>query len=212
MDEQQTPWEGAALTRRRMFGMVAAAGAAWIASQSPAKAFFNIFQAYSPPPDGLLESLDIPAEWRRRLGPTLPAYCQYLQALGLRHVSIRDIIAPHTKEKRGVQNQLPPKALWRNIRETLRVVEGLSRRLEMRPRELVSVYRTPAYNARCRGARSNSWHLRNNAIDIKYPCRPGLVTAMLKEMRAAGIFRGGIGRYGNFTHVDTRGVNADWRG
>ncbi|MCX7869930.1 MAG: D-Ala-D-Ala carboxypeptidase family metallohydrolase, partial [Terrimicrobiaceae bacterium] len=183
----------------------------WLASSAPAGAFFNFFEAYAPAPKGLLDQLDIPEEWAVRLGPSLPAYCKFLQSLGLQRLAIRQIIAPHTNERRGVRNALPPKPLWRNVRETLRVIDGLSRRLELRPREVVSVYRTPAYNARCPGARSNSWHLRNNAVDIKFPCSPGLVAAMLKEMRAAGVFRGGIGRYGGFTHVDTRGTNADWR-
>jgi hypothetical protein len=29
-------------------------------------------------------------------------------------------------------------------------------------------------------------------------------------MRSTGLFQGGVGRYGSFTHIDTRGSNADW--
>ena len=39
---------------------------------------------------------------------------------------------------------------------------------------------------------------------------PGKVAAMVRAMKSSGLFKGGVGRYGNFTHVDTRGQNADW--
>ena len=55
--------------------------------------------------------------------------------------------------------------------------------------EIVSVYRTPAYNARCPGAKSNSYHVRNNAMDIVFNCPPGKVAAMARAMRATGLFR-----------------------
>jgi hypothetical protein len=29
-------------------------------------------------------------------------------------------------------------------------------------------------------------------------------------MRNCGLFRGGVGGYGGFTHIDTRGQNIDW--
>jgi hypothetical protein len=29
-------------------------------------------------------------------------------------------------------------------------------------------------------------------------------------MRKEGVFKGGVGRYPGFTHIDTRGSNADW--
>ena len=68
--------------------------------------------------------------------------------------------------------------------------------------EVLSVYRNPAYNARCAGARRNSWHLRNYAVDVKMGARPSTVSAMARRLRDRGYFKGGIGRYHSFTHVD----------
>jgi uncharacterized protein YcbK (DUF882 family) len=127
-----------------------------------------------------------------------------------RQMSIRQVIAPHAKSHGTVRNTLPPRYLWRNIRSTLKVVDQLADRLDMPVEEIVSVYRTPAYNARCPGAKSNSYHVRNNAMDIVFKCPPGKVAAMARAMRSTGLFKGGVGRYGSFTHIDTRGTNADW--
>jgi len=199
------------LTRRRMFGMLAMTGASLLATSSQAPAFFNFFEALAPVPSGTLSDLNIPPEWRSQFGSLLPSYAHYLNALKLRNVKVREILGAHARTRGNVKNTLPPKALWKNIRETFKVVDSLSRRLELKPEDLVSIYRSPAYNAKCRGAKSNSYHVRNNAIDITFPCSPGKVTAMAKEMRTVGIFRGGVGRYGGFTHIDTRGTNVDWR-
>jgi uncharacterized protein YcbK (DUF882 family) len=99
--------------------------------------------------------------------------------------------------------------MWKNIRSTLRVVDSLADRLDVPVKDIVSVYRTPAYNARCPGAKSNSYHLLNNAMDVVFTCPPGKVAAMARAMRSAGLFKGGVGPTG-FTHIDTRGTNADW--
>jgi len=190
--------------------MLALTGAGLLASSPQASAFFNFFDGYAGGGKGLLEDLKIPESWLPRLGSRLPGYAYYLHRLKLKKVEVRQIIAPHTKTRGRIKNTLPPKSLWKNIRNTLYVVDGLSRRLGMPPRDLVSIYRSPAYNARCAGARRGSYHLRNNAIDMKFPCSSGKVAAMLREMRSVGLFRGGIGRYSTFTHVDTRGRNATW--
>lgn len=100
--------------------------------------------------------------------------------------------------------------MWPNIRSTLRVADSLADRLDLKMKDVISVYRSPAYNSRCPGAKSNSYHTRNNAMDIVFPCKPGKVAAMARAMRATGLFRGGVGRYGGFTHIDTRGANVDW--
>lgn len=198
------------LTRRKMFGLLAMTGAGLLAGTPSASGFFNFFQGLGPAPTGTLGDLDIPADWQVRLGPNLAAYANYLRALRLRHVPVKQMIDPHRKTRGSVHNVLPPKTMWRNIRETAKVVDGLARRLDLRPKEVISAYRSPAYNRSCRGARG-SQHLRNNALDITFPCAPGKVTAMAREMRAAGIYKGGVGLYRGFTHIDTRGSNVDWR-
>jgi hypothetical protein len=193
-----------------MFGLLAATGSGLLLSTPTASGFFNFFQFLSVAPPGTLDAHDIPEEWVSRLGSRLPAYVHYLSSLRLRQVTVRQLIAPHTRTRGSVKNTLPPKPLWRNIRETAKVVDALSRRLDFKPRDVISVYRSPAYNARCAGARRGSYHVKNNAIDIKYPCSPGKVTAMAREMVKAGIFQGGVGGYSTFTHVDTRGRAVNW--
>jgi hypothetical protein len=50
--------------------------------------------------------------------------------------------------------------------------------------------------------------MRGGALDLSGS--PVTLRRILREMRDEGLFRGGIGRYPTFTHVDVRGKNADW--
>ena len=198
------------LTRRGVLRMLALTGAALATGNESSHAFVDFFSSYQPTPRGLLAKLDIPSAWAPQLGSQLPNYADFLERMNFKQMSIRQVIAPHAKSHGSVRNTLPPRFLWRNIRSTLKVVDQLADRLDMPVGELVSVYRTPAYNARCPGAKSNSYHVRNNAMDIVFNCPPGKVAAMARAMRSTGLFQGGVGRYGSFTHIDTRGSNADW--
>ena len=38
------------------------------------------------------------------------------------------------------------------------------------------------------------------------------VERLMEKIRSDGVFRGGIGTYNTFVHVDTRGENANWTG
>ncbi len=124
----------------------------------------------------------------------LPSYVGFLQSLKLKYIKVDQLIEPHTHVRNGVHNTLPPKAMWRNISSTLKVVDALAFRLELPVNELVSIYRSPAYNSRCPGAKSNSYHMRNNATDVRFTCPPGKVAAMARAMRGAGLYQGGVGR------------------
>jgi hypothetical protein len=171
------------ITRRGILRLLALTGAGLAAGSGTSQAFVDFFSS---------------------------SYADFLGRMRLRQMSIRQVIAPHAKSHGSVHNTLPPRYLWRNIGSTLKVVDQLADRLDLPLKEIVSVYRTPAYNARCPGAKSNSYHVRNNAMDIVFSCPPGKVAAMARAMRATGLFKGGVGRYGSFTHIDTRGANADW--
>lgn len=93
---------------------------------------------------------------------------------------------------------------------TLKIAERIAMEMKVSRVEVVSAYRHPAYNARCAGAKSGSWHQANAAVDIKLPVSAYRVTAMARELRNLGLFRGGVGGYRSFTHVDCRGQNVDW--
>lgn len=198
------------VTRRGALRLLALSGASLMVGTGSSEAFWDFFSSFGSAPEGTLKDLKIPADWRKTLGPQLPNYADYLRKARLRNVTVKQLIQPHTHVRGSVHNSLPPRSMWGNVRSTLRVIDSLSERLDLPVKEVVSVYRSPAYNSRCPGAKSNSYHLRNNAIDIVFPCSPGKVTAMARAMRSAGLYKGGVGRYGGFTHIDTRGFNADW--
>jgi hypothetical protein len=148
--------------------------------------------------------------WLARNQKMLRDYANYIEGLHLRNITVQQVVEAHAKRRGSVWNELPPKSDWRNIRHTLEVVDRVSRELDVPVTEIVSVYRTPAYNRRCPGAKRHSWHMRNFAVDVKMGTRPSRVAAMARKLRGRGEFRGGVGRYWNFTHIDTRGNNVDW--
>jgi uncharacterized protein YcbK (DUF882 family) len=71
-----------------------------------------------------------------------------------------------------------------------------------RPYELISGYRSPRYNklliARGRKVARNSYHLRGMAADVRLE---GVSMATL-HTTAVARKAGGVGRYGEFVHVD----------
>jgi len=68
-----------------------------------------------------------------------------------------------------------------------------------------------AYNAAIDGAAAKSFHMRFQALDISVEGKtPKQVFAVLKKWRDAGKFRGGLGLYRTFVHIDTRGSDATW--
>ena len=77
--------------------------------------------------------------------------------------------------------------------------------------QVISAYRSPAYNERIAGA-TKSQHVDFRALDFiaKSISGPADWAATLRQMRNSGLFKGGIGTYPSFVHVDTRGTNADW--
>lgn len=137
-------------------------------------------------------------------------YEAFLSSLNLRHLKPREILRPHFKQRGAVVNTLPPQELWRNLDPTLRVADEIRQQLGVRLHTIASAYRCPAYNAACPGAATTSYHMRNMALDLMYDCSPAKVAEAAAHLRSTGVFKGGIGRYATFTHIDTRGVNADW--
>lgn len=138
------------------------------------------------------------------------AYESFLDGLGLRHIRPMEMIRPHFNIRGSVCNSLPPRDAWKNIAPTLRVADELRQQLGSRLHTILSAYRSPAYNAVCPGAAPNSFHVRNMALDLAFDCPPAEVAKAAEALRDKGFFKGGIGRYPTFTHIDTRGYQADW--
>lgn len=191
-------------SRRRALGSIGAAGASLLASSLPASAFFFGKPKIATDLSGL------PEAWMARQGRNLHGYVDFLEGLRLRHVSVRQVVSAHAKRHGSVWNSLPPKPLWKNIAATLRVIDRVGAELDQPVKEIVSAYRSPAYNARCSGAKRGSYHKSNVAVDVRFHSSPRTVSAVAKNLRSRGVYRGGVGRYYGFTHVDTRGYNVSW--
>jgi hypothetical protein len=154
-----------------------------------------------------MPALEVPDEWLDN-NRSAQSYQRYLHTLNLGRVSPEQVIESHAKSHSGVWNTLPPNKWWNRMGYILKVADRIA--LEMKDVEVISAYRTPPYNAQCYGAKSGSWHQANIAVDLKFPVRASKVTATARELRDLGLFRGGVGGYWNFTHIDARGQNVNW--
>ncbi|MBK1789959.1 YcbK family protein [Persicirhabdus sediminis] len=152
----------------------------------------------------------IPDEWTRLKGRDVMSYARYIQGMKLRNVTPYMVIAPHFKKRGSVTNDLPPKSQWRKMKPTLLLVDHMAGNMGAPIKEIVSAYRSPRYNRAVRG-KSRSFHMQNVAVDVTFHgASPWRAAAMAKKLRDQGKYKGGVGRYSSFVHVDTRGQNADW--
>jgi hypothetical protein len=152
----------------------------------------------------------VPEEWAQKQGSSLLEYNRYLTNLRLKSISPQQVIEAHAKSHGSVWNILPPRTWWTRMGYTLRVADRIALEMNVSEVEIISAYRCPAYNAHCDGAKSGSWHQANVAVDVKFPVRASQVTAAARNLRSRGLFKGGVGGYWNFTHIDSRGENMDW--
>lgn len=153
---------------------------------------------------------ELPSQWAATQGSLLVDYNRYLASLKLQRLTPQQVIAAHAKQKGAIWNRLPPKQWWTRMGYTLRVVDRIAVYLNMPVEEVVSAYRCPVYNAQCEGAKVGSWHQANVAVDVKFPVKASVITATSRNLRDRGLFKGGVGGYSSFTHIDTRGVNSNW--
>lgn len=136
-------------------------------------------------------------------------FTDWFNSQGFKYVNAQTFVDYFGKVRNGAKNSEPPSNLWPNIVPTIRVVEKLREKFGGNIR-LTSSYRNPAYNAAI-GGKSAGYHLTFQALDITIDgVSPGIVFATLKSWRDQGMFKGGLGSYSNFTHIDTRGFNATW--
>lgn len=186
---------------RRSFLSVSAA---FVATAQTGSAF--LFRHSSPTDLGQL-----PHAWVKKEGEQkIQSYATYLEGLRLKFVSPLQIIQAHAKTKGSLWNTLPPKSMWRAMAGTLNAADRVASALGQPIKEVTSAYRSPAYNRRCPGAKSRSWHMQNFALDLQFSASPRTVASVARQLRGQGLFKGGIGRYSSFTHIDTRGTNVDW--
>lgn len=152
----------------------------------------------------------IPHAWVQAKGSDVTRYARFIQGLNLRNITPRMVLAPHFKSRGGVPNSLPPMSYWKRVGPTLKLIDKIATRIGSPLKEIASAYRSPSYN-RAVGGRSKSYHMQNMACDIKFHgVSTYHVASAAKDLRNQGLFKGGIGRYSAFVHVDTRGLNVDW--
>lgn len=76
----------------------------------------------------------------------------------------------------------------------------------MAPITIVSGYRSPAHNAKVKGAK-NSMHVQGKAADIRVA---GVDPEVVYQHCNMAFKTGGVGRYKSFTHIDCRDTRARW--
>lgn len=185
------------LSRRKALGLLGFLGA-------------TVISASAAPVNALLTSADLQAFSGIGSTSLINSYAKFLSGLDLKHVTPTHVLQSHSKTRSGVHNCLPPQKLWKNLVKPLKIANALAERLGEDVEEVISAYRSPAYNRKCGGAASNSQHLKNAALDLVFRSSPAKVARTARQLRAEGFFKGGVGLYSGFTHVDARGYNADW--
>lgn len=187
--------------RRRFLGwMTVLGGGLFLAAQEAKASLFYSTKSVE----------GIPQSWVDEKGLDVLRYANYIKGLRLTNVTPRMVLAPHFKTRGSTHNSLPPRYMWSNIAASLRVIDKMAARMRAPVDELLSIYRSPQYNRAVRG-RSRSQHMENRAIDVKFRgVSAWTVSAVARKLRDEGHFKGGVGRYSSFTHIDTRGSNADW--
>jgi hypothetical protein len=131
-----------------------------------------------------------------------------LDDAGARYFDADEVFFRGARDAKLQLNTDPPRSLWPSLLAVTKVADEARHRLG-RPLRINSAYRSPAYNRAISGA-SASIHVRGGALDLSGS--PATLHRILTEMRREGLFRGGIGKYRTFVHVDVRGKNADWQG
>ena len=107
------------------------------------------------------------------------------------------------------KNDYPPAEYWDRIVPALKMLDEL-RNVLQQPITITSSYRSPEYNESVGGAKY-SQHLQFRALDFQAKnTTPHETYKILKEWRSSNMFRGGLGLYSTFVHIDTRGYNATW--
>ena len=207
------------MDRRRLMSGLGLTGLGMLACSSSAGAFTSGGPSVVVPSQSYSRSdfqsqridlTDLPPDWARAQGSLLREYTGYLWKLKLKSISPAQVIEAHAKNKGSIWNTLPPKTWWSRMGYTLRVADRIAAEMNVTCVEVVSAYRCPAYNSHCEGAKSGSWHQANVAVDVKFPGPASQVTATARNLRDRGLFKGGVGGYWNFTHIDTRGENINW--
>lgn len=145
---------------------------------------------------------------------------EFIDRLKLNNFSGAEIAAYAHRERGKTTNSLPPESLWPNIIQTLVIAQELRTVLGV-PLTITSAYRSPSYNSAV-GGEPGSYHMRFMALDLipGGKVKPSQLAAAARKLRGRKFkvpgtndhffWKGGIGEYSTFVHIDCRGYNANW--
>jgi hypothetical protein len=106
-------------------------------------------------------------------------------------------------------NTDPPYELWEAAIPLWKAVDQLRKYAGTRI-IISSAYRSPRYNKAIGGSK-RSFHMAFLAADlIPVDITPKELHDKVLEFRRKGNFKGGVGKYKSFVHVDVRGTNVNW--
>lgn len=155
------------------------------------------------------------------VAPLPVRFDRFIDRLQLPNFSGAEFTPYWSRVRNGVRNSPPPEGLWGNVTRTLAVLQRF-RAEHGSAVQLLSTYRSPAYNQAVGGA-AKSQHEQFRAIDFTSSRgTPAQWAEVLRGYRGRRFedpltgeeftFRGGIGVYpkSGFVHLDTRGKDADW--
>jgi len=183
------------------------AGLQKIGAQSPSPLCENCLpvtleKSLLPPPTGFKKK----QASAKKFSGAKADFQQLLDQHGVRYFNADEVFFRGARDAKLQLNTDPPRALWPSLLAVTKVADEARHRIG-RPLRINSAYRNAAYN-RAIGGASASIHMRGGALDLSGS--PATLHKILTQMRREGLFRGGIGRYKTFVHVDVRGKNADW--
>lgn len=131
-----------------------------------------------------------------------------LNSWGIKNFSAAEFFYRGGSDAKLQLNTDPPAALWPNMERTAKTLQEARNRLG-KPIRITSAYRDAPYNRKIGGV-PNSTHVQYNALDLVTD-KPAALYLLLLDLRREGLFKGGLGLYRSFVHLDSRGHNATWR-
>ena len=143
---------------------------------------------------------------------------EFIDRFGFEHFKGSELSSYASRKRGSVKNSLPHESLWGNIIPTLVIANEL--RKIVGPITITSAYRSPAYNSAV-GGEPGSYHMKFMALDlIPKDVSPRTLAAAAKKLRwkkykipgtnETFVFKGGIGTYSSFVHIDCRENEANW--
>jgi uncharacterized protein YcbK (DUF882 family) len=160
----------------------------------------------SPPP--INASIKKPKKENPPMTKAEADFQKLLDQQGIRYFTAKEVFFRGARDAKLKLNTEPPRGLWPSLLAVVKVADEARHRLG-KPLRINSAYRSPKYNRAINGSVA-SQHLKAAALDLSGS--PATLHGILKKMRSEGFFKGGIGKYRTFNHVDVRGRNADWNG